>query len=251
MSGHSKWASIKHKKAATDSKRGKLFSKLVKEITVAARSGGGDIDTNPRLRTVIQTARDANMPADNIERAIKKGTGERPGVTYEEFTYEGYGPGGVAILLRILTDNKNRTAAEIRHIFEKRGGNLGGSGSVAWMFEQKGFISVNKTEAEEDDLFALVLDAGAEDFQAGGEVYEIYTAPADFEAVKKVLLEKEISINTAELSQIPKNVVKLEEDEARRLLKLINTLEENDDVQSVSANFDIPDRILEEIQSEG
>ena len=250
MSGHSKWASIKHKKAAVDAKRGKLFSRLVKEITVAAREGGGDLDANPRLRTVVQTSRDANMPADNIDRAIKKGTGELPGVNYEDCSYEGYGPGGAAILIQVLTDNKNRSTAEIRHIFDRKGGSLAGAGSVAWIFEMKGFLSVDKGQADEETLFAAALEAGAEDFQATEDAYEIYTAPADFEAVKSALKEQGVPIKLAEITNIPKNEVKVDGEEARKLLALVETLEDHDDVQNVYANFDIPEKVLEEAQSE-
>lgn len=251
MSGHSKWHSIKHKKAAADAKRGKLFSKLVKEITVAARMGGGDIDANPSLRTVVQSARDANMPADNIDRAIKKGTGELPGVSYEECVYEGYGPGGVAILIRALTDNRNRTTSEIRHIFDKKGGNLAGSGSVAWIFETKGFISVEKGAVDEDTLFSLALEAGAEDFRTLETTYEIYTEPSDFDAVKKALQDGNIEPSLAEVTRIPKSEIKVSApEEAKKLLALIDALEEHDDVQDVYANFDIPDELLNELQSE-
>ena len=250
MSGHSKWHSIKHKKAAADAKRGKLFSKLVKEITVAARIGGGDIDTNPTLRTVVQTARDANMPADNIDRAIKKGTGELPGVSYEECAYEGYGPGGVAILIRVLTDNRNRSTAEIRHIFDKKGGNMAGAGSVAWVFETRGMITVEKDKVDEDTLFTLALEAGAEDFEISDDVFEIYTDPSTFEDVKAAIKEKGIPTDVAEITRIPKNEVKVDGDEARKVLALVNDLEDHDDVQNVYANFDIPDEIIDESQSE-
>lgn len=250
MSGHSKWHSIKHKKAAVDARRGKIFSKLVKEITVTARLGGGDMNTNSRLRSVVQAARDANMPADNIERAIKKGTGELPGVSYEECVYEGYGPAGVAIMARVLTDNRNRTTAEIRNIFGKKGGNLAGSGSVAWMFERKGFLSVAKKHSDEDTLFSLALEAGAEDFKVEDQAYEIYTNPSDFEAVKAALQKKEISIDLAEITEIPKNEVKVDGEEARKVIALVNALEEHEDVQNVYSNFDIPDKILEEVQTE-
>jgi len=249
MSGHSKWHSIKHKKAAADAKRGKLFSRLVKEITVAARDGGGDVNTNARLRTAVQTARDANMPADNIDRAIKKGTGELPGVNYEECIYEGYGPGGVAILVRVLTDNRNRSTAEIRNIFSKKGGDLAGSGSVSWMFEMKGFFSVGKAQTDEDTLFSLALEAGAEDFQVTEEAYEIYTAPSDFESVKNALKEKGLRSDLAEITQLPKNEIKVSGEEARKVLALVETLEEHDDVQDVYSNFDIPDEFLSEEKS--
>ncbi len=247
MSGHSKWASIKHKKGAADAKRGRLFSRLSKEITVAARDGGGDIKSNARLRTVVQTARTANMPLDNIDRAIKKGTGELPGVTYEELVYEGYAPGGVAVLIRLLTDNKNRAAAEVRHIFDKRGGNMGGPGSVAWMFEMKGLITVAKEGMDEEKLFAAALEAGAEDFSPEGENFEIYTAVGDLEKVKTALTAAGFAPSGAEVSRIPKNYIAVGEEDARRLLGLINALEEYEDVQNVYANFDIPNEILEKI----
>lgn len=250
MSGHSKWASIKHKKASVDARRGKLFSKLVKEITVAAREGGGDVNANPRLRTVVQTARDANMPVENIERAVKKGTGELPGVSYEECTYEGYGPGGVAILLQVLTDNRNRSTAEIRHIFDRKGGNLAGAGSVAWLFEVKGFLSVGKDKVDEETLFATALEAGAEDFHSSAEAYEIYTASADFEAVKRALRKKNIPMKIAEITKIPKSEVRVDGEEARRVIALVSALEDHDDVQNVYANFDIPEKVLEEAQAE-
>lgn len=250
MSGHSKWASIKHKKGAKDAKRGKLFSKLVKEITVAARQGGGDLDSNPRLRTVVQTARDANMPADNISRAIKKGTGELPGVTYEEAVYEGYGPGGVAILIRVLTDNRNRSTAEIRNIFDKRGGSLAGPGSVAYLFEKKGFLTVVREGVDEEELFALALEAGAEDFKTEDDLFEIYTLPSDFEAVRTALSEKEISINLAEITDLPTNEVPVSAEVAKKVLGLLNALEEHDDIQNVYSNCDIPEKILKELESE-
>ncbi len=249
MSGHSKWHSIRHKKAAVDAKRGKLFSRLVKEITIAARLGGGDIDSNLRLRSVVQSARDANMPADNIERAIKKGTGELPGVNYEECVYEGYGAGGVAVLVHTLTDSRNRTTAEIRNIFSKKGGNLSGAGSVAWMFEKKGLILVEKGAADEEQLFSAALDAGAEDFQPGEDNYEIVTAPAALEDVKRALSSRGFKWSVAEITQIPKNEVAVTGEDARKVLALVEALEENDDVQNVYANFDIPDEILKEDQS--
>jgi YebC/PmpR family DNA-binding regulatory protein len=246
MSGHSKWASIKHKKGAKDAKRGKLFSKLVKEITVVARDGGGDLDANARLRTAVQIARDANMPAENIERAIKKGTGELPGVNYEEAVYEGYGPGGVAVLIRVLTDNRNRSTAEIRHIFDKRGGSMGGPGSVSYLFEKKGFICVPAAGVEEETLFALALEAGAEDFKSEGDVFEIYTAPAEFEAVKTALQEEGIKTDLIELTEVPAAEIPVTGDDARKVLGLLNALEEHDDVQNVYSNCDIPEDIVNE-----
>ena len=246
MSGHSKWASIKHKKGAKDAKRGKLFSKLVKEITVVARDGGGDLSANASLRTAVQIARDANMPAENIERAIKKGTGELPGVNYEEAVYEGYGPGGVAVLIRVLTDNKNRSTAEIRHIFDKRGGSMASPGSVSYLFEKKGFITVPVDGVNEDTLFALALEAGAEDFKVEGDVFEIYTAPAEFEAVKTALKEEEIKTDLVELTEVPAAEIPVAGDDARKVLGLLNALEEHDDVQNVYSNCDIPEDIINE-----
>ncbi|HOO76584.1 MAG TPA: YebC/PmpR family DNA-binding transcriptional regulator [bacterium] len=248
MSGHSKWHSIRHKKGAADAKRGKIFSRLSKEITVLARDGGGDIKTNPRLRTTIQAARAANMPAENIDRAIKKGTGELPGVTYEELVYEGYGPGGVAIMLRILTDNKNRSAAEIRHIFDKRGGNMGGPGAVAWMFEQKGLITVEKSAIGEETLFGLALDAGAEDFRVEDDAYQIMTGLAEFEVVKAAIEEAGIEPSLAEITQIPQNEIRVSGEDAKKVWALVNALEDHEDVQNVYSNFDIPDEILAELE---
>ena len=251
MSGHSKWASIKHKKAATDSKRGKVFTKLIKELTVAARSGGGNPDNNPSLRTAIDRAKGSNMPANNIERAIKKGTGELPGVTYEQITYEGYGQSGVAILVESLSDNKNRTTAEIRNIFAKKGGNMAGAGSVNWMFEKKGFFVINKSTIGEDDLMALALEAGADDFSAEGDTYEIKTQPNDYYKVKKDLEDKGVKIEASDLTMIPKSTVALAGDTARQLLALVNELEDHDDVQQVYANFDIPDDVINEADVAG
>ncbi|HEC69492.1 MAG TPA: YebC/PmpR family DNA-binding transcriptional regulator [Candidatus Omnitrophica bacterium] len=250
MSGHSKWAGIKHKKAAQDAKRGKLFTKLIREITVAAREGGGNPDTNPRLRTAIDRAKDANMPLDNIEKAIKRGIGELPGVTYESCMFEGYGPGGVAIIVEALTDNKNRTSAEIRNIFSKKGGNLAGSGSVAWIFNKKGYILINKETISEEEIFNLTIEAGAEDIKTEGNNYEIITDPKDFENVKQALKSKEIKWELAELTMIPTSSVKLEGQQAKQLLSLIEALEEHDDVQKVYANFDIPEEVMEEVASE-
>ncbi|MBI1870113.1 MAG: YebC/PmpR family DNA-binding transcriptional regulator [Chlamydiae bacterium] len=250
MSGHSKWATIKHKKAAADAKRGKVFSKVVKEITVAARLGGADPNTNPRLRTVLANAKEANMPADNIDRAIKKGTGELPGVNYEEQMYEGYGASGVAIIVEALTDNKNRTAAEIRAVFSKSGGNLGGTGSVSWMFHKKGLISVPKNSAQEDALFTIATDAGAEDFKVEDETFDIVTPQASLEAVKSALAAHHIKISQSELTFLPQNTVPVSGSDARKVLDLMSHLEDHDDVQNVYANFDIPDEILEEIEKE-
>lgn len=248
MSGHSKWATIKHKKGALDAKRGAIFTKLIKELTVAAKNGGGNPDANPRLRTVLQKAKEANMPADNIDRAIKKGTGELPGVVYEEITYEGYGPAGVAILIELLTDNKNRTASEVRNILEKKGGNMSGAGSVAWQFHKKGLIVVKKNAIDEDKLMSIALDAGASDFNVSGDVYEITTEPHDFENVKKAVTDAGLKTESAEVTRIPSALVKVSAvNDARAVLGLIEALEEHDDVQNVYANFDVPDEILQEL----
>jgi len=250
MSGHSKWASIKHKKGAADAKRGRLFTKLIREITVAAKDGGGSSETNPQLRTAISRANDANMPKDNIAKAIKKGTGELPGVTYESCAFEGYGPGGVAIIVEGLTDNKNRASAEIRNIFTKRGANMAGAGSVSWIFTAKGYIMINKTEIGEEELFSTAIDAGADDVKTDEKSHEIFCDPKDFENVKKALEAKEIKFETAELTKIPNSTIKLTGSEAKQLLSLIEALEDHDDVQKVYANFDIPDEVLEEIAQE-
>jgi len=246
MSGHSKWASIKHKKGAVDARRGKLFSKLAKEIIIAAKQGG-DADKNARLRTAIQSAKSANMPNDNIERAIKRGTGELEGVNYEELTYEVYGPGGVAILIEILTDNKNRTASEIRALLGRKGGSIAGSGSVAWLFEKKGLIRVGNDKTDEDTLFSVVIDAGADDINAEPDAFEIVCEPENFEAVKKAISEGNIETEMSEITFIPKNTIRVEGKEARRVLSLVEMLEDHDDIQNVYANFDIPDEILDEI----
>ncbi len=248
MSGHSKWATIKHKKGALDAKRGALFTKLIKELTVAAKNGGGNPEANPRLRTVLQKAKEANMPADNIDRAIKKGTGELPGVIYEEISYEGYGPSGVAILIDVLTDNKNRTIAEIRNILEKKGGNMSGAGSVAWQFNKKGLLVVKKEAIEEDKLMSIALDAGASDFNLSGDSYEITTEPQDFENVKKAVTNAGLKTESAEVTKIPSALVKVAgTNEAKSVMGLIEALEEHDDVQNVYANFDIPDEIFQEL----
>lgn len=250
MSGHSKWASIKHKKGAADAKRGRLFTKLIREITVAAKDGGGNPDTNPALRTAITRANDANMPKDNITKAIKKGTGELPGVSYESCAFEGYGPGGVAVIVEVLTDNKNRASAEIRNIFTKRGANMAGAGSVAWIFTTKGYILIDKQQTSEEELFSLVIDAGAEDIKTGDKSFEVFCDPKNFENLKKVLEDKQIKIESAELTKIPNSTVKLSGNDAKQLLSLIEALEDHDDVQKVYANFDIPDKVLEEIAQE-
>ncbi len=245
MSGHSKWATIKRKKSAVDAKRGKIFTKLIKEITVAARMGGGDPDTNARLRTVVMKAKDANMPADNIKRAIQKGTGELPGVHYEEILYEGYGPGGVAVMVEVLTDNKNRTVSEIRHLFSKLNGNLGENGCVAWMFDARGLIAVDRSAVDEDRLMEIVLEAGAEDVKEAGDTFEIVTEPQAFETVKKAVEDAGIPINLAEVTKIPQSTVRLEGKEAEQMLRLLSALEDNDDVNAVHANFDIDDQVIE------
>jgi YebC/PmpR family DNA-binding regulatory protein len=244
MSGHSKWATTKHKKAATDAKRGKIFTKLAKEITVAAKLGGGDPNGNPRLRTAVAKAKGVSLPAENIKRAIQKGTGELPGVSYEEVMYEGYGPGGVAVIVDVMTDNRNRTVSEIRNIFSKAGGNMGEAGCVAWMFHNKGYLVVNRTTVDEDKLMTLALDAGAEDMQTEDESYVITTPPNDFEKVKKALEDGNIASDVAEITMIPQTYVKLDGKEAQQMLRLVETLEDNDDVQNVYANFDIPDEII-------
>jgi len=246
MSGHSKWAGIKHKKAVVDAKRGKVFTKLSKELTVAAKMGGGNTEMNPRLRLAMEKAKEANMPSDNIKRAIQKGTGELPGMSYEETTYEGYGPGGVAILMDIMTDNKNRTVGEVRHILTKHGGNMGEAGCVAWMFDQKGYILVPKKSIDEDTLMSLALDAGAEDFKSNPDEanYEITTLPEDLNRIKKFLQEKDIAMDYAEITMIPQNYVKLEGKDAGKMLRLMEALEDHDDVQNVYANFDIPDDLM-------
>ncbi|UCF56397.1 MAG: YebC/PmpR family DNA-binding transcriptional regulator [Deltaproteobacteria bacterium] len=245
MSGHSKWASIRHKKSAVDAKRGKIFSKLIKEITVAARLGGGDPGGNPRLRAAIQAAKAENMPKDNIARAIKKGTGELGGTSYEEYNYEAYGPGGVAIMIDCLTDNRNRTVADIKHIFERHGGNLGEPGCVSWMFEKKGLIVFEKNSVEEEKLLDLALEAGAEDIKESETQFEVLSDPADFESVKKAFDDEGLSYTLAEISMIPQNTVRLEGKEAERMLNLMGALEENDDINHVYANFDIPDEVME------
>ncbi len=250
MSGHSKWASIKHKKGATDAKRGRLFTKLIREITILAKAGGGNPDTNPGLRTAITRANDANMPKDNISKAIKKGTGELPGVVYEGCAFEGYGPGGVAILVEALTDNKNRSSAEIRNIFSKKGGNMAGVGSVSWIFTSKGYILIDKNQISEDELFSVAVDAGAEDIKSIDKNYEVFIDPKDFEAVKAAIKAKGIKWVTAELTKIPNSTIKITGNDAKQLLSLIEVLEDHDDAQKVYANFDIPDDVLEEMAQE-
>jgi YebC/PmpR family DNA-binding regulatory protein len=246
MSGHSKWHTIKHKKGALDAKRGKIFTKLIKEITVAARTGGsGDVDSNARLRKAVSDAKAQNMPNDTIDRAIKRGTGELEGVNYEEITYEGYGIGGVAVMVETMTDNRNRTVAELRHLFSKNGGNLGESGSVAWMFDKKGYIVVDKAAKSEDELFEITIEAGADDMQDEGDVFEIFTAPENFDAVLDAIKAAGIEPQAAEISMIPQNYTKLEGADAKQMLKLYEAIDDNDDVQKVYANFDIDESEFE------
>ena len=247
MSGHSKWATIKHKKGALDAKRGKIFTRLIKEISIAAKNGGGDPDSNPRLRTAILAAKSENMPADNIKRAIQRGTGELPGVNYEEFTLEGYGPGGVAVLLDINTDNRNRTVSEIRHAFGKNGGNMAEAGAVSWMFHKKGDIVVPKSAAKEDDLMGLVLDAGAEDLRDDGENWEVLSDTSAYEAVLEAVKKAGITPSSSEVTMIPQNYIKLEGQPANTMIRLLEVLEDHDDVQHVHANFDIDQKLLEEV----
>ena len=248
MSGHSKWSTIKRKKGALDAKRGQIFTRLIKEITVAARMGGGDPDANPRLRAAIASAKAENMPKDNIDRAIKKGTGELEGAVYEEITYEGYGPGGVAVLVDCMTDNKNRTVADIRHYFSKSGGNLGESGCVAWMFDKKGTILVDKETIEEDELLDKALEAGAEDVVEEDNVFQVVKAPDDFESVREALEADGVKFIEATVSMVPQNTIDVSEEKtAKQILKLLESLEDHDDVQNVYANFDIPDDIMEAV----
>ena len=245
MSGHNKWSSIKHKKGAADAKRGKIFTKVIREITVAARMGGGDINGNPRLRAAVALAKSENMPKDNIERAIKKGTGELEGVSYEEANYEGYGPGGVAVLVDCLTDNKNRTVADVKHLFERYGGSLGEPGCVAYMFEKKGLIVVEKDKVDEEELFDLVLEAGAEDVKEEETEFNVITDVADFESVKKAVDDAGIPNTIAEITMIPQNTVEVEGKKAQQILNLIEALEDVDDVSNVYANFDMSDEVME------
>ncbi len=247
MSGHSKWATIKHKKGALDAKRGKIFTRLIKEITIAAKAGGGDVDKNPRLRTAVTAAKAENMPADNIKRAIQRGTGELPGVSYEEFTLEGYGPGGAALLIEISSDNRNRTVSEIRHVLGKNGGNMAEAGSVAWMFHKKGSIVVPKAAAQEDTLMDVVLDAGGEDLRDDGETWEIITEPAAYEAVLGGLKKANIKPTVNEIAMIPQNYIKLEGQSAHTMIRLLDALEDHDDVQHVYSNFDIDEKQLAEV----
>jgi YebC/PmpR family DNA-binding regulatory protein len=245
MSGHSKWHTIKHKKGAADAKRGRVFTRVIKELTVAARGGGGDPDTNPRLRTIIAEAKQFNMPAENIKRAIRRGTGEEPGVQYDEITYEGYGPGGVALIIEAMTDNKNRTVGEIRHLLGKYGGNLGESNSVSWMFEKKGYIVIDKAKAAEDTLMAAALDAGADDLRDDGDNWEVLSAPEAFPVVKDAVEKLGIETLSAQVAMLPKNFVSLEGRSAQSMLKLLDLLEDHDDVQHVWSNVDIDEKELE------
>jgi YebC/PmpR family DNA-binding regulatory protein len=245
MSGHSKWATIKHKKAATDAKRGKMFTRIIKEIMIAARHGGGDVDANPRLRKAVSDAKAASMPADNIKRAIMRGTGELEGGQIDEITFEGYGPGGAAVLVMVATDNRNRTVSEIRHVFSKNGGNLGEQGSVGWMFERKGQIIIEKDKADEDSLMTLALEAGAEDMRDDGEDWEVISAPEAHEAVLEAIKKAGIAPASEEIGMLPKNLTKLEGKNAAAMLRLSEALEEHDDVQNVYSNFDVDEKELE------
>ena len=249
MSGHSKWSSIKHKKALKDARRGKLFTKLIKEITVAARLGGGDINANPRLRTAVLTARQNSMPTDNIDRAIKKGTGDLEGVTYDEVTYEGYGPGGVAILVHALTDNRNRTVADVRSLIQKHGGNLGASGSVGWMFQKCGLVTVERRNLDEDRVMEVALEAGADDVRESGDILEIVTAPDRFDAVKTALETASVPLASAEVTMMPQSTVAISGKTAEQMVRLLEALEDHDDVQSVSSNMDIAAEELERLSA--
>lgn len=253
MGGHSHWAGIKHKKAITDAKRGKVWTKIIKEIAIAAKAGGGNPDDNPRLRSAIQDAKGSNMPLENVKRAIRRGTGQEPGIVYEEITYEAYGPGGIAIIINVTTDNKNRAASEIRKLLDVRGGNMGSTGAVGWMFEQKGYISVKKTDAKEDELMSLALEIGADDFRSppDSDEYEIITPPLEFYSVKTKLDEKKVPIVLAEVTMLPKNVVDVGEDKAEQVLKLMDELEDHEDVQKVYSNFNISDSVMAKLESGG
>lgn len=250
MGGHSHWATTKRHKAAVDAKRGKVFTRIIRELTIAARSGG-DPDGNPRLRLAISKAKDANMPGDTLKKAIQRGTGELPGVTYEEFSLEGYGPGGTALLLEITSDNRNRTVAEIRNLLTKNGANMAEAGAVSWQFHKKGLLVIEKDKVEEDRLLTLALDAGAEDVKVDGKAFEVITSANDFESVKKALQDAKIEMTLAEVTFVPQNLVKLQEKPAEQMLKLMEILDEHDDVQKVHANFDIPDEIMEKVAAAG
>jgi YebC/PmpR family DNA-binding regulatory protein len=245
MSGHSKWASIKHKKGALDAKRGRIFTRLIKELTVAARAGGGDPDMNPRLRTIIADAKSENMPAENIKRAIRRGTGEEPGVSYEEGQYEAYGPGGAAVIIEVLTDNRNRTVGELRHLLEKHGGNLAAANAVAWMFAKKGYIVVEKAKADEETLMAAVLEAGADDLRDDDDNWEVLSAPDVFPAVREAVKQLGVEPASAQVSMIPQNYVKLEGKPAQQMVRLMDALDDHDDVQHVWSNFDISEKEIE------
>ncbi|MBP9598459.1 MAG: YebC/PmpR family DNA-binding transcriptional regulator [Desulfobacter sp.] len=245
MSGHSKWSTIKHKKGAADKKRAKVFTKLIKEITVAARMGGGDPGANPRLRRAIDSAKTQNMPKDNVDRAIKKGTGDMDGVNYEEILYEGYGPGGVAVMVECLTDNKNRTIADVRYIFNKAGGNVGTDGCVAWMFDKKGVITISKEHANEETLMEVALEAGAEDIKDEGETFDVLTAPEDFDAVKDAIDGAQIPCEVAEISMVPQNTTAVSGKEAEQMVRFMEALDDNDDVQNFYTNADIPDEAFD------
>jgi len=247
MSGHSKWSTIKRKKGLADAKRGQIFTKVIKELTVAAKEGGGDESANPRLRSAISNAKAVNMPSSNIEKAIKKGTGELPGIVYEEASYEGYGPGGAALLIKALTDNKNRTVSEIRHLLTKYDGSLAGPGSVAWQFEAKGLITIKRANVSEDELFSIVVDAGADDMTVEDNMFEVITSPENFETVKSALNDSNITFYSADLTQIPSSTKEIEGSDARKLLQLMEQLENHEDVQNVFSNFDIDEKILEEM----
>ena len=250
MSGHSKWAGIKHHKMAQDNKRGKMFTRLIREITISAREGGGNIDNNSRLRKAIELAREANMPQDNIKKSIQRGTGELPGLVYEETSYDGYGPGGVAVMVHVTSDNKNRTTAEIRRMFSQHNGNMGETGCVSWVFKQSGYITVDKKKYEEDKLMSLALDAGADDLKTEDDnIYEIITSPANCEKVKEELKKQNIEIIDADVTMIPSTYIKLEGKEAEQMVALMNELEEHDDVSNVYANFDIPDELMQKISA--
>lgn len=250
MSGHSRWAGIKHKKAIIDSKRGKVFTRLIREVTIAAKQGGGKVENNPRLRKAIEDAKAANMPQENIKRAVQKGTGELPGAEIVEISYEGYGPAGVAVMVEGTTDNRNRTTSEIRHLFSAHGGNLGESGSVSWMFEKKGYITVDKKRSDEEKLTNLAIELGAEDIKADdSEVFEIYTSPNDFQRIKDKLAEAKMPVSSGEISLIAKNTVTLDEDQARKCLALMNALDEHDDVSTANANFEIPEDIMAKVSA--
>ena len=244
MSGHSKWSTIKRKKGAADAKRGKMFTKLIKEITIAAREGGSDPGANPRLRLAVDNAKAANMPADNIERAIKKATGELEGVIFHELTYEGYGPSGIAVIVEVATDNKNRTVADVRHLFSKYNGSLGENGSVAWMFDRKGVITLPTQDKTEDDIMDIVLETGADDLQTEEDFFEVQTNLESFDSVRKALLAKELQVENASLQWIAKNVVKVNDEDAEKVIKLIDALEESDDVQNVFSNADFDEEVI-------